>query len=116
MTDASRDKSHSDFSSISRPAVSTPEDHKEWTTKVERMDREALERRFVREREETRRELRGMGSGNDFSGGSTKFVNAMLTLLSALMVAGIVGGILTAGSPGTMETIRSDDSMRWEPS
>lgn len=50
-------------------------------------DIDALNRRFDRERE-----MRGMGSGNQFNG-STKYVNAMLTLLSGLMLAGIIGGI-----------------------
>ena len=56
------------------------------------MDRAALDRRFKREREDIRRELQSMGSGNHFNG-STKYVNAMLTLLTSLMLAGIVGGI-----------------------
>lgn len=45
----------------------------------------ALDRRFEQERA-------SMGSHNTFNG-STKYVNAMLTLLTGLMLAGIVGGI-----------------------
>jgi hypothetical protein len=44
------------------------------------------------------RRLRGdMGSGHVFNG-STKFVNTMLSILSALMVAGIIGGVVLYGN------------------
>jgi hypothetical protein len=77
---------------LSRPAVSSEEDIMEIGSA---MDRAALERRFRREREAIVQDLRdnqGMGSNSVFNG-STKYVNAMLTLLTSLMLAGIVGGI-----------------------
>jgi hypothetical protein len=86
MSDASRGHP------LSRPAVSSEEDIKEWASN---MDREALDRRFRRERDAIVQELRdnqGLGSHSTFNG-STKYVNAMLTLLTSLMLAGIVGGI-----------------------
>src|ERR1700685_1349866 len=85
---------------ISRPAVSTEDDLKEWASN---MDRDALDRRFKREREETRRELQGMGSNNTFNG-STKFVNWMLSVTTALMIAAIVGGVVLYGQVQSINT------------
>ena len=61
-----------DLSNISRPQASTQADIDDITA--------AFDRRFKR-------------MGGDQFNGSTKYVTAMLTLISALMVAGIVGGI-----------------------
>jgi hypothetical protein len=73
MTDLSRGHP------ISRPAVSTEDDHKEWGP--------ALDRRFKRERE-----LYGMGSGNSFNG-STKFIGWLLVINATLVAAAITGGV-----------------------
>lgn len=73
--------------SISRPAVSSEQDIREW---AEAMDSDALNRRFARERQAMRKELQGMGSYNTFNG-STKYVNAMLAVITALMVAAVCG-------------------------
>jgi hypothetical protein len=60
---------------ISRPLASSQAD-------IDDMN-DALDRRFARERQ-------GMGSNNTFNG-STKYVNAMLAVITALMVAAVCG-------------------------
>jgi hypothetical protein len=62
----------SEFSSISRPPAGNSDDYDELA--------KAFDRRYTR-------------MGGDQYNGSNKFINAMLTLLSGLMLAGIVGGI-----------------------
>ena len=79
MSDASRHQS------LSQPAASSEEDIREMASA---MDRAALDRRFKRERDEIRRELQGMGSNNTFNG-STKYVNAMLAVITGLMIASV---------------------------
>ena len=76
--------------SISRPVASSQEDIDEMS--------EALDRRFARERERG-----GMGSYNQFNG-STKFVNWMLSVTTALMIAAIVGGVVLYGQVQSINT------------
>ena len=75
--------------------MSTEEGIKEMASEMDR--RAALDRRFAREREAIMNELedqqKGMGSHNTFNG-SSKFVNAMLTLTVTLLTAGICGGVV----------------------
>jgi hypothetical protein len=88
MPDASR--------GLSRPAVSTEDDLREWATD---MDRSALDRRFKREREALIQEIRdnqGIGSNNTFNG-STKFVNWMLSVSTVLLTTAIVGLVVLYG-------------------
>jgi hypothetical protein len=94
MSDASRHQS------LSQPAASSEEDIREMASA---MDRAALDRRFKRERDEIRRELQGMGSNNTFNG-STKFVNWMLSVTTALMIASIVGGVVLYGQVQSINT------------
>ncbi len=58
-------------------------------------DIDALNRRFDRER--------SMGSGNTFNG-STRFVNWMLSVTTALMIAAIVGGVVLYGQVQSINT------------
>jgi hypothetical protein len=74
---------------ISRPVVSSQEDIDEMNA--------ALDRRFARERKEM------MGSHNVFNG-STKFVNWMLSVTTALMIASIVGGVVLYGQVQAINT------------
>src|ERR1700691_1417560 len=97
MSDASR------RNPLSRPAMSTEEDIKEWASD---MDRAALDRRFSRERKAIVDEIRdnqGMGSHITFNG-STKFVNWMLSVTTALMIASIVGGVVLYGQVQSINT------------
>jgi len=68
-------------SGISRPPAGNQEDYDELAA--------AFDRRWARSSQ-------GMGSNNTFNG-SSKYINAMLTLLSGLMLTGIVGGIAMYG-------------------
>jgi hypothetical protein len=67
------------------------------------MDRDALNRRFKREGDQLRSEMQGMGSHNTFNG-STKFVNWMLSVTTALMIASIVGGVVLYGQVQSINT------------
>jgi hypothetical protein len=72
---------------ISQPAASRQDD-------IDDMS-EQLDRRFARER--------SMGSYNTFNG-STKFVNWMLSVTTALMIAAIVGGVVLYGQVQSINT------------
>lgn len=82
MPDASRH--------LSQPAASSQADIDELA--------DALDRRFERERS-----YAGMGSGAHFNG-STKFINWMLSVTTALMIASIVGGVVLYGQVQSINT------------
>jgi hypothetical protein len=75
---------------ISQPAVTSQYD-------VDDLG-EQLDRRFARERI-------GMGSHNTFNGnGGSKFINWMLSVTTALMIAAIVGGVVLYGQVQSINT------------
>lgn len=76
---------------ISQPAASTEED-------IEDLN-EQLRRRFKREREVTQQQIMHQQPFN----GSTKFISAMLTLLSMLVAAAICGEVVVYGQVQTLQ-------------
>ena len=73
---------------ISQPAATSREDIEELSS--------ALDRRFARERAT-------FGNQHVFNG-STKFINWMLSVTTALMIAAIVGGVVLYGQVQSINT------------